>query len=494
MENGLAAGLRSWRVGAGWAGIAAIIAFGVVLGALPFYLAVAVVGAAAIVLLTLARPELGLGILAASVPFGVIREFSVAGLPLTATEILVGLMLLAWTGIIAARKRLHIGPLLWPIALYLGILVLSLTVTTNKSVAIKEVLRWGELLVAYIITVSVISSERERRQLVALVLLSGLAVSLMGWAQFFLKIGPPAFRIGPFLRAYGTFGQPNPFAGYLGMVLPLAVALVVLWTRETKLNLLPRPRMEPGRFQMLPEFTEVHLRYIALASVAVMSGALLMTMSRGAWIGAFIAFSVVMIARGRRTALILAGVVFLGILILVAGVFNLLPEALSQRVFTAISYFGIFDVRYVTITAENWPVVERMAQWQVAWEMFQDHWYLGVGAGGYPVRYADYALKEWPKAMGHAHNIYLNVAAETGIIGLLGYAAMVISWIWVAARRAFYLRRVAFGSVSWAVVVGCLGVLLATSLHNTFDNLYVHGMNVHIGLILGLIALRGNDG
>ena len=34
------------------------------------------------------------------------------------------------------------------------------------------------------------------------------------------------------MRAYGTFQQPNPYAGYLGLTLPLAFS-VALWGVET---------------------------------------------------------------------------------------------------------------------------------------------------------------------------------------------------------------------------------------------------------------------
>ncbi|MEZ4611293.1 MAG: hypothetical protein R2838_13815 [Caldilineaceae bacterium] len=51
----------------------------------------------------------------------------------------------------------------------------------------------------------------------------------LGLVQFVLQIGPEWFIImGRFMRASGTFRQPNPFAGYLGLTLPVAVSLA-LW-------------------------------------------------------------------------------------------------------------------------------------------------------------------------------------------------------------------------------------------------------------------------
>jgi hypothetical protein len=56
---------------------------------------------------------------------------------------------------------------------------------------------------------------------------------------------------------------------------------------------------------------------------------------------------------------------------------------------------------------------------------------------------------------------------------------------WLAARRTDRLSR--------AIAVGILGALIATAAHNFFDNLYVHGMNMQMAVLLGALAvLRRN--
>jgi len=37
------------------------------------------------------------------------------------------------------------------------------------------------------------------------------------------------------------------------------------------------------------------------------------------------------------------------------------------------------------------------------------------------------------------------------------------------------------------ILLGILGVLAAFTVHSLFDNLYVHGMNMHLAILLGLI-------
>jgi O-antigen ligase len=215
-----------------------------------------------------------------------------------------------------------------------------------------------------------------------------------------------------------------------------------------------------------------------------------MSLSRGAWIGLTVGLLALMMAGGRRSLLTVLVGLFLGSLVALIGAFDLLPAWAVERVASITRYFGIFDVREVTLTSENWAIVERMAHWQAALNMWAASPWFGVGIGQYAVRYEDYYLTGWADPLGHAHNYYLNVAAETGLLGLAAYCLMVLSWFALALR----LARRARGPLARALGLGVLGVVAATATHNLFDNLYVAGMNVHLGLLLGLAASAGRWG
>ena len=106
-----------------------------------------------------------------------------------------------------------------------------------------------------------------------------------------------------------------------------------------------------------------------------------------------------------------------------------------------------------------------------------------MGIGCYEPAYPGFALINWPIALGHAHNYYLTLAAETGLIGLVAY---LILWVavfwqtWRATRRADGLLR--------GVAIGLLGAWTHLSVHHLFDNLYVNNVHLHIGAMLGLLA------
>jgi putative inorganic carbon (HCO3(-)) transporter len=90
----------------------------------------------------------------------------------------------------------------------------------------------------------------------------------------------------------------------------------------------------------------------------------------------------------------------------------------------------------------------------------------------------------WPMPLGHAHNIYLNVAAETGLIGLGLYLLLWIS-IFVLTFRTI---RHAHG-VERAIAIGLMGTWVYLGTHMLVDNLYVNNTHLMIGALLGLLVV-----
>jgi O-antigen ligase len=163
---------------------------------------------------------------------------------------------------------------------------------------------------------------------------------------------------------------------------------------------------------------------------------------------------------------------------------SLLPTAIADRFSDFLPYVQVIDVRGVHVTDENFAVVERLAHWEAAWGMLEDHPLLGVGVGNYVPTYPSYALPGWKDPLGHAHNYYLHVAAETGIAGLAVYVLLIAACFWQGWSATRSLTGPAQG-----VARGVLGVLGAFTVHSLFDNLYVHGMNMHLAMLLGLLAV-----
>ena len=448
-----------------------ILALGLGIALLPLQWAGALVLGGIIFLLTAIRPAWGLYFLAFAVPFGSLYEVQVQAFSVGLTEALVGLALAAWLARMVALRQVHISrpPLLLPLLLFLGATLLSWLVAFSLAHSVKESVKWAEVVGIYLMVASLEASGDERRRLALCLLAAGSAQAILGFYQFFGRVGPEHFLLFErFMRAYGTFEQPNPYAGYLGLVFPLAYGFFLTQLR---------------RDASLPA-----LAFCGFC-LTVMGAAMVMSWSRGAWLGMAAALVAVSVARSRRAALFFGGIAILLLFLAFLGSLNLLPEFISQRFADVLPFLGLkpqaspFDVREVEVTPENWAVVERMAHWQAGWDMFSDHPWLGVGFGNYAPIYPAYALPGWDEPLGHAHNYYLNLAAETGLIGLAAYLLL-----WAACLREGWRAVRCSSGFSQGLALGVLGALIHLTVHNFFDNLYVHGMYVHFAILLGLVA------
>ncbi len=455
-----------------WGFAALVISAGLAIGIalLPLTWAVVLVMGAAVVLATLVRPQLGVLLVVLAIPFGSLRQMRIGAMNIGATEFLVALVIVAWLMRMIATRQIAVRwpPLALPLVIFLLVLCVSSLESISLQHSIKELLKWVEVLVLYTLVSNEVSG-RWRGVLVYTLLGAGALAALQGIYQFLFQVGPEEFVLfGRFMRAYGTFEQPNPYGGYLGLTLPLAAGLVFAW--------------------IVPMGRRISAKWLVWAggTGALMAAALVMSWSRGAWLGFGAALGVMIIAvvaRSGRAAVLGMVLAVLLVYLLLAGGMSVLPQSLIQRFADFAPYLGVADVRGIEVTDANFAVLERMAHWQAALGMWADHPWLGVGTGNYEVAYAQYALPQWSLPLGHAHNYYLNIGAEAGLIGLLAYLALwgaALMFCWRAARRRW--------NWSWGVALGAVGVVVHLNVHNFFDNLFVHAMYLQVAIILGLIS------
>jgi len=465
-----------------------------------------VVGVAALV-----EPMAGL---VAALFLGLLRAYlrtEVPQVPAQIGQIFVALTVAAWLARGLARRNVRIPhpPLFLPLLVFFGAALISLWDAVDlPGYGVPELVKWAQILlvflfVSYALTPSQAGIEtrptyRRLTWLLGALLVTGVFQAGVGAWQFALRgDGPDHFAIlslgDRFYRAYGTFEQPNPYAGYVGITLSLAIGVLIgtIGDRETRRHgdteTRRRGDREARRYTPSPSprrRTDLPLCSLVLVAVTVALGAALaMSWSRGAWLGFGVAMSVMAIALPRRARW---GLLLVAVLVVVGlGLYatDLLPPSVTARLTGFTGYVRFEDVRGVGINDANYAVIERLAHWQAALEMFRHNLWTGVGLGCYEPAYADFALINWPIALGHAHNVYLNLAAETGLIGLIAYLLLWVAvfWqTWRATRRARGLLR--------GVAIGLLGAWTHLSVHHLLDNLYVNNVHLHIGVMLGLLA------
>jgi putative inorganic carbon (HCO3(-)) transporter len=390
----------------------------------------------------------------------------------------IGLMgfLSAWAlhSFVLRRTRLHWSAIYIPLIVFLIGAGLSAFTALSISAWINEWLKWLQMLALAVIVIHLLSGQRWQ-WLVGGLMIAGVANALIGLYEFFGGSGALHLLINDrFFRAFGTFGQPNPFGGFMGLLAPIAVMTTLgyairFWKSRRNLD-----------FGLL-------LFYLS-ASLLLFAG-IIISWSRGAWLGVVVSLTVMFMALPRKTirgvGLSCASILLISILWMTGA----LPQSVVARISSSTEEFFAFeDVRGVDISPENYPVVERLAHWQAALNMTRANPWLGVGLGSYEVAYPDYRLINWDEPLGHAHNYYLNILAEGGIIGLVAYGSVwfLIIWInWQARKHPDMLSRL--------TATGILGTWAYLSVHSLFDNLYVNNLFLHIGMILGILGVLYNQ-
>ena len=399
--------------------------------------------------------------------------------PLIAMPVLA-LTLASWLMHGAARReiRLRTPRLFFPLALFIAAAMLSLWDGVELSVyGLPELFKWLQILALFWF-ITDYADGRRLPWLVGGILAIGAFQALIGLWQFGLRgTGPDHFAIlgDRFFRAYGTFEQPNPFAGFLGLVFPICVGIVLgvamHWFQAKK------PSLRPWLIGLL------------LLASAVMGAALLASWSRGGWLGMGAAILVMVVALPRRSWLGFGLVALLVVSVLGLQVLGLLPGSVSTRLTDFTEYARFEDVRGVGINDANFAVVERLAHWQAALNMWHSNFATGVGFGDFEPAYPVYRLINWPIALGHAHNYYLNVAAETGIVGLLAYVVLWVAVFWQTWRLTRYSCQPVWRR---GLAIGLLGAWTHLSVHHLFDNLYVNNVHLFLGVMLGIVAVLAN--
>jgi O-antigen ligase len=267
---------------------------------------------------------------------------------------------------------------------------------------------WLPWLQAWLVFALVLHGGRGRAQTwlcVGTLAALGLAGSTMAFYQRY--VDPAWLMMGRtqaaqfFGRSSGMFGIPNSFAGLLELMIPVCLAPV--FSRATRL---------PAK-----------LGWAWLA--AILLAALVLTGSRGGWIGLGVALVLWPLLAGRGWRRRLLG----GAAILAAAGLGLLAlYRFSEPAHARIQPFleGKFE--------SSRPII-----WRAGVEMWREDPWLGRGAAAYQVLFDQYRPTGFRNDPIWAHNEYLNTLADYGVVGLAlavagGAAALALGWR--AVRRA----------------------------------------------------------
>ncbi len=299
-----------------WAGVA--IACGALVALLPVKMAGAVLVLAAFGIVFLVEPALALVLMLVVAPLKTLMATEGA-LPLPADVgqlsfvLTVGVWAL-WR--VSVRRR---DPLVWPrvlvpVSVILAGFTPSLLAASSTGAWLSEFVKWVEILTLVVIVFDL--GQRGRWRWIAFgIVLAGVLQAMIGVYEYFGGSGAPHLWIANFqhFRAFGTFGQPNPFSAFMGLTLPLALGLAWGYGRAAVLGWRSRTRSAPDAL-LVP--AGVALGYGVAAAILLFG--LLVSWGRGAWLGFAAAATVMALFAPRRRLwgllLLIGGTVVVGAL------------------------------------------------------------------------------------------------------------------------------------------------------------------------------------
>jgi len=251
--------------------------------------------------------------------------------------------------------------------------VASVAWSVNPEVTSATGIELLKLTAIYLTFVNVITTGRRLAAVCGAMVLASVVTSI-GAINWYL-VGEDLVE-GFRARWVGVYADPNHMAMNLALVVPLAVAFVA--------------RKNSGW----------GWRLACLVAAGLSVAAIVVSHSRGGFIGLSVAMALWAIREKRRIQAIVVGSLF------VLGLLVFAPQSFWQRNETVAEFH------------EDASAMGRVYAWQVASRISKDKPLLGVGVGSFRYAWPMYAPPEARRAYV-AHNIFLDVIGELGWVGLL---------------------------------------------------------------------------
>ena len=331
--------------------------------------------------------------------------------------------------LIFRRQKIIVNQVILLLILFLGIQALSAFFARFTSVVMQSLTTYMiEGVLIYFLIINTIRSLALLRQAIWVLLLAGtLIASLSVYQQVtqsfdnnfggFAQMSNAAFGTGVELlagevyqpRLAGTIGDQNYHAQLMLMLVPLGLFRV--WGERSKL-----------------------LRLLALVFTAVIALGVGLTFSRGAAVG-FLLMLVIM-ALLRYIKLYQLALIFIGLLLLLRA----LPQYGARLISLETVIGALGGVEGSGIRAADSSTESRLTEMAAAGLAFADHPLIGVGPGMFKYYYPQYAETFGLRVQATyraAHNLYLDIAADTGVLGLVCFLAI----LFVSLRNLVQTRR-----------------------------------------------------
>ena len=286
---------------------------------------------------------------------------------------------------IDTRYKMRSLPFDVPVTIFLLIGAVSVLLSSARSFALiyNYCMLVGIYGLTYLIVGQTIRTPAQIKQVVKALGVSAVLVVLWGYFQFIFGVDiadmkwtdPEAF---PELRKriFSTLENPNVLAGYLDVFICLALGFLTKVEHRSQ-------------------------KIVLTVAIIMLAACLAMTYSRGAFLAIAVVFLIFGVIKDWRVLILFA---------IVTGLIAYNDANFINRIFSA-------------FTMNDSSEGVRLGIWASTIAMISDHPFAGIGWGAYQYIYPQYNfyIADANIIIYHAHNIYLNFAAEIGIVGALAF-------------------------------------------------------------------------
>ena len=343
------------------------------------------------------------------------------------------------------KSRIHF--LLLVFFIFCGLSLLNSALYLNKSL-ITLFFKWGKYIFVFFLAQDTLVSHQRIKNAVRVLLITGCLVVIDCFFQYFfgwefLRGGKLIVLAGGIKAITGPFKHYNALAAYLVCISVLFIAAISIKSNSQFYVSLRNRVMFYGMF-------------LGLFLLAV---CLLLTFSRGGWVGFLSAGLLMLFLFGKRKFILLFFCFFM----------------LAMVLFPMIRERAIFIF-------QSGGDANRFALWRGAWAMIKERPFLGKGIGTFMPYFSSYI-----KGLGvqYAHNSFLQIWAETGIFALGSFLSFIALILWQGIE--------AFRRSQDYITLGLLCAIFGFLVLSFFDNhLYKVQLAVLFWFMIGMLVAVSN--